>query len=321
MPKSVLSNLLASWIVSTIGVVVIWQGLLSSSSWFFNSKSHALDGHLLSLFLMQSFMDALKDLAEHDVKDPEILLAQLQEEDDRVFHSFASAAVPVIAHGFNSKKWDDDHTDLIDLFFKGPSICRTARLPAKSRFLGYMTNNGKTGDIAVLGNETYDTGIELTEAKETAKESNKEMRLVYEDDPRARNRNCVTALVKPDYKDFYFTHSSDSWMKLAFPNKAEKAAYAYDRSRFKGLLALHLVVCDWGNCKAEDMREDGLEKGELEINVNGQAVKSVDNINGLIVLKGKQGMYWEPRPDGDYEIAVRVKVPDSYFRISAIILL
>jgi hypothetical protein len=53
-----------------------------------------------------------------------------------------------------------------------------------------MSNNGKTGDIALLGKKTYETGLGLHEAIVTANEINEEMILVYKLDIKSRDYKC-----------------------------------------------------------------------------------------------------------------------------------
>jgi hypothetical protein len=310
----------------------VWHAFLWSLtlSWH-NSKVHALDGHSLALFMAQYLIDALKDLADHDQKDAETLLAALKKEDDEIHQSFANAELPESISNFYKKPKEGQYDPGIDnsLFFKGPSICRTGRLPAKSRYLGYMTNNGKTGDIAPYTQEAYDTGISEGTAKSTASETNDEMRLVFAADARERDRKCTTQVLKPDYKDFYYSHANDGLTKLVFPNEAEKKAYRYDSSSFKGLLMIFFAACDWGKCPANDLRETDVWKGDgqdenagsLEMFVNGKEVVSLANVgSGAFLLVGEHGVYWTASSNGDYEIGARAKRPDSVVRLSAVVL-
>ena len=86
-------------------------------------------------------------------------------------------------------------------------------------------------------------------------------------------------------------------------------------------MALALVVCDWYSCVKEDIRDDGLEKGQLEITVNGKAVTSWENLGDeFLILEGEHGKYWKSSSEGGYEVKFVVKESDRYFRISAIIL-
>ena len=295
------------------------SSFLTNLAHLYHSKAHAIDGHSLALFMIQYLIDALKELNLQEEKDPEKLLAALKKEDEESHESFVNADLPENVKIFQPKEGEDDYGIDDNIFFKGPSICRTGRLPAQSRFLGYMTNNGKAGGVAPVNKEEYDTGISERLAKQTASESNEEMRLVFTEDGKERDARC-TELLKPDYKDFYYSHANDGLTKLVFPNEAEKKAYRYDTSNFKGLLIIFISSCDWGKCQAGDLREDALEKGELEMFVNGKVVKSFVNVGGAQMLVGEEGVFWEASSNGDYEIGVRAKKPESYFRLSGVIL-
>ena len=56
------------------------------------------------------------------------------------------------------------------LFFKGRSMCHTARLPSQSRYLGYLTDTDKVGKQAPYGQETYEVGIEKKVAEKVVAE-------------------------------------------------------------------------------------------------------------------------------------------------------
>ena len=299
-----------------------------------NSKAQAMDGHMISLFLMQAFIGALKDLSENEEKDPNVLLDQLQKEDDEVYKQFANKRVfPTTDGGHKGVGFKDqdlkEDKALLELLYKGYSISRTGLLPARSRYLGHMTDIDKQGDIALLGNETYDTGIEFKEAVATASETNQEMRLVYTNDNKNRNWECREQQLKPDYKDFWLAHYNDGLVKFpTFPNAKEKNAYDYkaNKSKIKGLLCISPTSCPWGKCQKGDLRlidkegNSALDKGTLAMTVNGQAVKSVLQLDGILALVGEHGMYWKPRKNGTYDITVHVKEEGAVFRISSAVL-
>jgi hypothetical protein len=283
-------------------------------------KLHAMDGHVLALFLVQALVDAVKDLVEDDTKDPEMLLAQFKGEEDQLHSEIVKADLPKRAISFNEgKEKHPDSVELASLFFKGSSICRTARTPAQARYLGYVTNSGKVGSFAPVGNETYDTGIERPAADES--DANGVMRLVYDHNAKERMYGCPV-VVKPDYKDYFYAHTRDGLVKMmTFPNNAEKAAYRFGQSEYKGLIVLHFTVCDWGKCPADMMRYTNYEAGSFEVTVNGKSVKSMfDYGSGAIILEGDDGYYWKPSGNGDYEISFHVKDPESYLTISAVVL-
>jgi hypothetical protein len=206
-------------------------------------KMHSLNGHVLALFLMQVLIEALEELVENDNMDPETLLAQLKSEEDQLYESFVKADLPEAVYQLFKLK-DKAQQDLL---FKGPSICHTARTPAQTRYLGYLTNADKVGSFAPVGQETYDTGIEKKKADRRA--ANGVMRLVYTS-AKERESQC-SVVVKPDYKDYFYAHQKDGMVKLTFPNKAEKQAYRFDQSEYKGLIGIFFGGCTQGSVNRE----------------------------------------------------------------------
>jgi hypothetical protein len=211
-----------------------------------------------------------------------------------------------------------DAVALAELFFKGSSICRTARTPAQARYLGYATNSEKTGSFAPVGRETYDTGIERIDA--TLSDANGVMRLVIDHSSKERMYGCPV-VVKPDYKDYFYGHTKDGLLKLTFPNEAEKAAYRFGESEYKGLIVMYFLPCDWGKCPPGFLQDTNYEAGSFEMTVNGKTVKSMYPYgSGAIILVGDDGYYWKPSENGDYEISFHVKDPQSYVKVSALVL-
>jgi len=317
------------------------------TSWHPGFKMHALDGHSVALFMVQYLFDALNELANDPEQDPHKLLATLQKEEDDLYQNvFLKNPIPPGAEEFYEERDAEDALPLdVNVFFKGPSICRTGRLPAKSRFLGIMTNDDtKTGDVAPFTKETYETGISESQAKMSTSESNEETRLVYTEDARERDKKCTDYVLKPDYKDFYYSHANDGLTKMIFPNEAEKVAYRYDENasanRYQGMLVMFLTACDWGKCQKGDLREtdlgeervdeEGNAVGGLELFVNGEAVTRLAKVGsgGYLLVgenennnNGKDGRWsWSTSSNGNYEIGVHAKRANSFVRISAFVL-
>ena len=263
---------------------------------------------MLSLFLTQHLMDALKELASYSVYDPESMLAELKAEEDARFQNFRLASLPE-----NSKQLQSDEIGS-ELLFKGPNICHTARTPAQTRYLGYLTDSGKVGGIASVGNEMYDTGISMADALST--DANGVLRLAY--DPGERT-NCHIP-VKIDYKDFFFASQKDGWVKLTLPNRAEREVYGYDPSIFKGLIVIFFGSCDWGKCKPNDLHYNEFKEGRIEFEVNGKRVVDLSAIPGAYVLKGEDGVFWKANDEGVYDFRVRVISAGDYVRFNSIVL-
>jgi hypothetical protein len=278
-----------------------------------------MDGHGIALFLVQALMDALKDLAEHSNQDPVALQVELQIEEDEQHEKLWQADLPEDADQlYQLGKGDTEKDPNVDmkLLWQGQSLCKTARLPAQSRYLGYTTNTDKVGNFAVLGKETYDTGLVLHKANE-ADAMNGIMGLVYE--PGGKEREWCSVVLKPDYKDMFYARQNHGLVKLTIPNEAEKAAYGYDPAKFKGLIIIWFIACDWGKCKPGDLHENEFAEGKFEVTVNGKPVKEMVALERhAMVLKGEEGFHWQASSNGDFELGFEVKEPDSFVRLSSV---
>lgn len=82
-----------------------------------------------------------------------------------------------------------------------------------------------------------------------------------------------------------------------------------------------LNECDWGKCEPGDLKYEDVEEGNVKIEINSVDVTKVVSIgSGCLILKHKGGIHWEPSRNDDYEIAVKVMAPDSYLRISSVVI-
>ena len=126
--------------------------------------------------------------------------------------------------------------------------------------------------------------------------------------------------VSPDHKDSFYGSYKQGPAKLTIPNEKEKAEYRYNQKEMKGLVIFVIGTCDWGKCQTGDLRNNDIKAGNVRITINGQVVTSVTDIGGAVILKSPFGMYFEPSANDDYEISINVTKPDSFFRISSIII-
>lgn len=280
----------------------------------------------MALFLTQTLIDALRDLVKVGVQDPEELLAQLLKEDQQLYQGLGDANLPDDLKIVSYRNGEGEETVIdvsTDLLFKGPSICHTARLPSQIRYRGYLMNNGKTGNIAKFGNETYETGSVI---KDLDRESaNGVARLGYVDN--GMEREVCQVVLAPDYNDFFYSHHRDGWTKLTFPNEAEKTAYRYRESDFQGFIAIFFTLCDVWACADTELRgAEGFEEGKWEMMINGKPVKDLIYFGpgrrdpSSYIPKGDEGFYWPASSTGDYEIAILVKEPDHFVKLSGVVL-
>jgi hypothetical protein len=286
------------------------------TSWHPGFKEQAMIGHGIALFLADALISALKSLTENPDEDVDSLLVRLRNEEEELFANFTKATLPD-----NHKKLfsvDDTIQPNIDpaLFFRGRSFCHTARLPSQTRYLGHLTETNKVGGPAPVGKETYDVGMLLDEAmKVDAKGS---MRLVWEQ--KDRSRDCPVTL-KPDYKDIFLATSKDGWVKRTLPNEAEKVAYQYDPTQFKGIIVFYLRGCDWGKCENGFLKWQDYAEKKWEMRVNGNEIPSVFDIGyDGVIAKGNDGIYFPPNAQGTYDIEIKVNEDDSFVKVSSFVL-
>ena len=115
-------------------------------------------GHALALFLVDNLLDALKELIDLEYESVDALLSKLLREEDDVYKN------RILKTDFKSKAGnlyylndeDKEYEGLIEpsAFFSRNSMCHTARLPAQSRYLGYLTETDKVGGPMPWAKET-----------------------------------------------------------------------------------------------------------------------------------------------------------------------
>ena len=106
-------------------------------------------GHALALFLVDNLLDALKELIDLEYESVDALLSKLLREEDDVYNNH------ILKADFKSKAEnlyylddkDKEYEGLIEpsVFFSSNTMCHTARLPAQTRYLGYLTDTDKVG--------------------------------------------------------------------------------------------------------------------------------------------------------------------------------
>jgi hypothetical protein len=282
---------------------------------------HALDGHSLGLFLVDSLIDALTDLTNHKTTDTSALLIELQTQEHAIHEQLRKTDLPgptVSSLYIPDKKAPTDPTLDMNLLWQGPSICRSARLPAQSRYLGYTTNTDTVGEISVLGSETYDVGTPVTDASK-ATTGDGSMVLVYE--AGGKDRQTCKVILKPDYKDFFYTKKAYGLSKFSMPNEREREAYGYDPAQYKGLIVLVFVTCDWGKCQKGELRPEDFPEDKYEVSVNGKPVTGLLSAGfEAWILKGEDGLYWQPdSSSGTFDVGFLVKDDAGFIKLSSII--
>ncbi len=279
-----------------------------------------MDGHAVGLFLTDTLIKALTDLARHKTTDAIVLLKELQKQERSANEKMLNTDVPeAFTYSVDNGAFSDPSLDL-EVLWKGPSLCRTGRLPALSRYLGYTTNTDKIGDIAVVGSEEYDTGISILDAGRADVVKDGYMILVRPINDKGHFPAC-DVLLSPDSKDVFYAHQLHGVVKLSIPNEREKQAYGYDPFQYKGLIVLVFHHCLDGKCNDYEVRPEDYSEDKFEVTVNGKRVTELVSIGlDVVILKGEDSFYWEADSFGIFELGFLVKKERGDLMVSSIIL-
>ncbi|KAG7342227.1 hypothetical protein IV203_007319 [Nitzschia inconspicua] len=301
------------------------------ASWHPGYKLHALWGHSMALYLMQTLISAVDDLVSLESESDEALLSRLEAEENRHYDQLLKKD-PLneelrqnfdtkVGYNFDKLPPLDPPVDWYALFLTGKSICHTVRLPSEIRYKGFLTNSKKTGGPSVYGEETFDMGLEVEEAKaDENPETIKDLQLVWDANHPQRKRQCPL-VIAPDSKDYYFTQHGDGWRNFVIPNAATRAAYDYNPNVMKGIVIFVLFGCDWGNCPEYMLTAKDLCDGKkLDIKINNIPVTNLTDIgNGAILAVHENGITFPQGSTGGYNLEFHVNEPKYYTKLSSVI--
>lgn len=269
-------------------------------------------GNLLGLSLIGVLDDALKDLErELSTTSPRDLFDKLKAQEDVDSTRFLESAISQdYVDMLDPKPSRDDALNVAGLF-RSRSVCHTAVLPSESRYKGILTMDASHG-----GFHAYEKGLPREQADRDDSNSSKSIRLVYDASDR---QNCN--ILEVDYKDYFYVSAREGWKQAMLPNQAELDVYRdkYTNNDWKGLIAIVLKPCSWGRCKPDDVREDGLELGQFEIQVNGVQVTNLTKAYTMRFLRHENGHAFAPKKSGQYEIRIRVKDEGKSLRLTSLV--
>jgi hypothetical protein len=282
------------------------------TSWHPGWRVNALYGHGLGLFLVDALIEAIRGLGPNDY-DPAAKLQELKSTEDADYEKFfASTIAPnsdTITGLFNASI--SKHIDPM-VFFRNRVMCRTALLPAESRYKGYMTGVVPPVDGA------YEKGVPFESIGNTKADG--VFRIAI--DQAERQEWCPIKL-KIDFKDYFYASQDDGEVKMTFPNDAELEAYGPWEP--KGLITICFNLCPWGKCPPGNLEIDDLNEQLFDIAINGVAVTKLWSITGkCAVAEGKDGWYFAGNKQGRYEVSVKVAPSENtlaYTRITSIMAL
>jgi hypothetical protein len=289
------------------------------ASWHPGWRQQAKQANLLALYMANTMVDALKDLVKnHGRKEPRALYAILKAEEDVEYAKFHASTVPDVSENFVSEELVQGGLKS-HFLHRNKAICKTALLPAKSRYLGILTESNKKGDF-----HGFDEGIDVNYATKQPPIDEKDkgsMALVF--DNKARQSSCPVDL-QVDYKDYFYATQDWGWASLKFPNNAEIEEYAPDGFNPAGVVMLCFYKCDWGRCpEGEVDAENGIGEGKWKLELNGQPVQNLTRMDQCFGVRTKEGYLHKPNENGRYELRVWIgkEHETNFIRLTSIIVL
>eukprot|EP00548_Thalassiothrix_antarctica_P003947 CAMPEP_0194137246 /NCGR_PEP_ID=MMETSP0152-20130528/7163_1 /TAXON_ID=1049557 /ORGANISM="Thalassiothrix antarctica, Strain L6-D1" /LENGTH=680 /DNA_ID=CAMNT_0038834201 /DNA_START=31 /DNA_END=2073 /DNA_ORIENTATION=+ len=291
------------------------------TSWHPGWRVHASTGFLMASFMIETLIESLKELeGNYGSKTAREMYDELKAEEDSDYAAFSNTKVSDEYFNFVSEELVKEGLKT-NIFFRNKAICKTALLPAQTRYLGILTESELKGEF-----KGFDKGMEMQNALKTPATEGKDnpsMALVYN---KEEYQTCEVDL-NVDHKNYFLASDQSGWASLKFPNDAEIAAYAPEKGEFNpdGVIVLCLYKCDWGKCPPGEFREEELKNGKLKLEINGNAVTDMIKIDQCFVLKTKDGLYHKPKKDnGRYELRVWLEKQigeTSFIRITSLIVL
>lgn len=256
---------------------------------------------------MEVIDDALVKIKRSATGELEDYYKDLETQEDDLFRSFEASRNFKYAH-----KWDVDSLDTA-LFYHDRVYCHTARLPAETRYKGFVF--GKDLQDRHDDWNGFKRGFPL---KRLNLEPEKEMRLAYS--PK-EGHNCTAALLHIDSRDFFFaTPSYGDFQTVNIPNTQEFLTFGPHKPN--GLIGVCAAACTHSQCVGfKLLGAADINKGEdVIVQVNGERVAEARRFDDCFILtRGDGSFYWQTNADGRYEIGVKVAHPHKFFRISSFI--
>lgn len=253
---------------------------------------------------MEVMEDALHDLQSEQGENVDVYQRLMSEEaeDFRMFEEEAEFKYEA--------EWSlDDLT--AEQFYRDPTFCHTARLPAETRYLGYVFNEKRYDSWF-----SFRKGIALKALKNNPRP---DIVLGYLPRDREEKKLCNQTLTI-DSKDFFIADSRyDGYQKIVIPNDAELDAYDYHQT--SGIIVLCAQACSFECAGSPLLSPDHIEKDKANMRVNGEPVDSVQKFDNCFLLRRQTGeLNWPSNSEQKYEIEIEVLANKKHFQFNSFIL-
>jgi hypothetical protein len=266
------------------------------TSWHPGWKWHSIMGLVAGFYLLENLEAVLKDM--DSVEQFSLYLDKLQREEDEDYEIFFKQ--PVLEDIKEILPEAERSAVDLSILVNGANYCHTARLPAKIRHKGILTESSMTEGI----------GLKTAKAETNPTDA---IRLIYDESER---EECPE-VVHMDYKDFFYVDGREDWKKIVIPNGSEIKEYGGSGEALKGMVAFCFTLCPWGDCPPGVLTRDAFPDG-FQLLVNGIEVKALTKMEDCELMKHEGGYLFPLSSEGKLEIKAKVTASaQSYLRFSS----
>ena len=266
-----------------------------------------------------------------------LILSKLQEEERNDRLSFLSTPVNETLDYAARKEMEEE---VVEYLARTASFCRTALLPAQSRYDGIVTGSGNkkayyekfdtgTSKKEILARPVHSTGV-------TNETYSIPQPLPLAFDANLRNlSSCEDVLLKIDYKDFFLVQGGIGWVSTILPTTEEIEAYSLKPMRNQhreGIIILCVSICErlrGPHCPPDRLDLNAIVSTSstveplIQMEVDGKPVSQVTQIGNCYMLRGGNNEYkWGPgNESGQYELKFYISKISKHLHISSILVL
>jgi hypothetical protein len=254
---------------------------------------------------MELIEDSLLEIQQH-AQNITGFLMDLTTVEEQEYQDFEASNNFKFAH-----RWDIEGTALTtELFYHHKVYCHTARLPAQTRYKGFVFDQPR--DDTWFNFKKGFSANRLTQNPEPT------LRLSY----ASRERHNCSVPLHIDSLDFFLaTPRYGDFQTITLPNTEEFKHYGPHKPQ--GMILVCPAACTHKDCPGQKAITalDVNEGTDIVMQVNGERVAKAASLDDCFLLQRESGDFqWSPNTAGRYEFGVRVLSNSRHFRISSIIL-
>ena len=312
--------------------------------WHTGFKTHMLQGHLLTVFFIETLLDVLDEFdldstmnIDDNADSKEKIL--LSKDNSGIEHLYSLEAKDRDAFRSslppnNFMQWKENlDEETYRHLHRSNAFCHIANLPTQARFDGLITESNIEVSYLYSGKTTYNDqdAYERDDAPGPRPDDNTTLAwLTYANNTRDR---CEYAHI--DSKDAFMIRNEDKWMAMIVPNNAENKMYSAVGDDTKDRVGL-IILCQQNFLDGHIFPPTNMADLVDVLNATGTVGNII--VNGVRVVRGisiddeqkrcylleNESGYQFPSSKtlkGQYEIKIRVKEKGLRLYLSSAIVL